>query len=238
MTSSYVPVNWSQKTLLSELNFQNMETIYERSIEEIDSHEHPTKHYTKDGMDAKFGYTGKEAFLDADKVDGSHLAALLSVNLPIGVMLAYDGPAEDFSDGCLIANEDWHLCDGGTYFSVVTPDMRGYFPRCPTVAATTGTGGGAGPLSLTGTATVGDHALTTNEIPAHTHGWPDLYGTGSTTTSGFGYTAMLNTYTSTNRTGDTTGSGSNHNHAAKALTFDPLDINPVWMGQYFIMRVK
>lgn len=80
----------------------------------------------------------------------------------------------------------WRLCDGGTYNSVITPDLRGRF----IIGETTGFGAGTRPLAeaatistVTGhthTVTVDGHALTTDEIPNHAHNVP-VWTSGGTT---------------------------------------------------------
>lgn len=121
----------------------------------------------------------------------------------------------------------WRLCDGGTYNSVITPDLRGRF----IIGETTGFGAGTRPLAESATvssvaahshtATVNGHALTTAEIPNHQHNVP-IWTTGGTT----GTLAIDDNTTARTDTGSRSGSvptdtdggggttGSAHSHTA------------------------
>ena len=76
----------------------------------------------------------------------------------------------------------WNLCDGGTYNSVVTPDLKNKF----IVGSNNTTGTPTTTVSGSAVSTGGDiahshgdntdnHTLTTGDIPAHNHSYKDSY---------------------------------------------------------------
>jgi microcystin-dependent protein len=232
---SYTATIWTNGITAKALN--HLEGQYAAAKEEIDVHDHPSVHYLKAESDAKFFPIASG--MDADTVDGYHASDLMGFQLPVGIITMHRGDSDDFSNGYLIADTRWHICDGGTYNGIKTPDMRGYFPKCPNSASTTGTGGASSAI-LTGDATVGDHTLTVAEIPSHYHKWTDRYYTGSGACHS-PYMQMMtgNTYTVSGRTTNYNHDAADeaHNHGTKEISFNSISLTPKWKAYYFICKV-
>ena len=235
---SYTSVGWGAATLLSAKNFNQMETQYAAGKVDIDLHGHPTVHYRKTESDAKFFpiATG----LDADMIDGDHLSDLVSALVPLGAIWLYKGVDADFTNGYLNATPSWHQCDGSTINGIICgPDMRGYFPKCP--SASNGTGaGGAATQTLTGIVTFADHTLTLAEIPSHYHKWTDrYYGTAWNTAAGVGLTLIIPNTSNANRTTDYnhTANDEPHNHSTRSVSLNAINLTPRWRANWFICKI-
>lgn len=237
---SYASVGWTSAKLLSPKNFNQMETQYAAAKADIDIHGHPASHYLKTASDAKFFPIASG--LDADKIDGLHLSSLVGNLIPPGAIWIYKGVDADFSSGYLIADPNWHQCDGQTINGIICPDMRGYFAKCPNTAATTGTGGAA-TATMTGTATVAGHALTLAEIASHYHKWTDRYYTGSAACDPNPYTSPCYTangsYTVSGLTTDLNHAGDTdeHDHDTVAVSLNAINLTPLWRANWFICKV-
>lgn len=84
------------------------------------------------------------------------------LNLPSGIIVAWSGSADNVPDG-------WHICDG----TEGTPDLQGKFILGSSTDHTVGSTGGEE-----------THALTTNEMPSHNHGFSGSSHTHSLSLSG------------------------------------------------------
>ncbi len=237
--TAYVSLGWTAQTLRSAKNFNYMETMYSCAEDQIDAHGHPDAHYLKAESDAKF--FPQASGLDADMIDGLHVATLMGSEVPLGLTLMHEGEDEDFSGGYLIADGRWHQADGGTYNGIYTPDMRGYFPKCPNAAGTTGTGGNA-TVTMSGTVTYADHLLTTPEIPSHYHTMDDVYYTGSESvyTAAANATRILSTYSDVSRTTSYNHAAADeaHDHGTSGLNLNAVNLTPRWKAYYFITKVS
>ena len=236
---SYVPVGWTSAIDLTAKNLNQMETQYAAGKVDIDLHGHPTIHYTKAESDAKFFPIASG--LDADKIDGNHLSDLVSALVPLGAIWLYKGIDTDFTNGYLNAAPSWHQCDGSTINGIICgPDMRGYFPKCP--SASNGTGaGGATTQTLTGTVTFADHTLSVAEMAYHQHKWTDrYYGTSGWLGYFTNNTVMLSTtnnvsglYTAYNHDAETEA----HNHSTGSLSLNAINLTPLWRANWFICKI-
>lgn len=235
--SDYNPIGWNASTPLSAKNFNTMETMYAHLATHIDAHDHDGLHYPESVADTTFFFSGNEN-LDADMIDGQHAATLLGADVPLGLTLLHAGSEEDFSNGYLIADNRWHIADGGEYNGIKTPDMRDYFPKCPNMASTTGTGGSA-TVTLSGTVAFGDHTLSVAEIPSHYHRWTDRYYWDEWDAHGSGYTMISPNTTTIGRTTEYNHTGDNqaHNHGTTNINFNSVQLTPPWIALYFITRV-
>lgn len=236
--SDYDPVGWNASTPISAKNFNNMETIYAHLKTHIDAHDHDGLHYPESVADTTFFFSGNETNLDADMIDGQHAATLLGADVPLGLTLLHAGSDDDFSNGYLIADNRWHIADGGEYNGIKTPDMRGYFPKCPTTSSTTGTGGSA-TVTLSGTVTFGDHTLTVAEIPSHYHRFTDRYYYDDWNAYSSGYSMISPNTSNVGRTTNYnhTGEDQPHNHGTKDINLNSVQLTPPWIALYFITRV-
>ena len=95
--------------------------------------------------------------------------------IPQGGIIMWSGAVQSLPSG-------WNLCNGQTYNSVVTPDLRNKF----IVASNNTTGTPTTTISGSAVSTGGNtnhdhfgstqaHSLTTGQIPAHTHTYKDSY---------------------------------------------------------------
>ncbi len=239
--SDYVDLGWGASTLRSAKNFNYMETMAAHAQTHIDAHGHPDAHYTETESDAKFYRSGGANEPDADMVDGQHVASLMGSEVPLGLTLMHEGTDVDFSGGYLIADPRWHQADGGTYNGIYTPDMRSYFPKCPNTAGTTGTGGNA-TVTMSGTATFGDHTVTTTEMPSHYHTMDDVYYTGSESvyTAAANATRILSTYSDVSRTTSYNHDVADeaHDHGTLDIDLNAVNLTPRWKAFYFITKVS
>ncbi len=238
MATNYVSLGWAAGVPLSAANMIHMEGIATACKSHTDEHGHPAVHYLKAEADAKF--FPQASGLDADKVDGYDSDDLIGNQAPLGLVLLHKGADAEFSNGYLIADPRWHICDGGTYNGIKTRDMRGYFPKCPNTSSGTGTGGAA-TVVLSGTVAYGNHLLTVAEIPSHYHDWSDIY-----------FSAMLNrthnspdclvfydTKSQASRTSAYNHDASDeaHNHGMGNINLNSINLTPLWKGYYFICKV-
>jgi hypothetical protein len=164
------------------------------------------------------------------------------------------GPVDDIP-------ASWHLCDGDSG----TPDLRDKFVQGAGGALTVGAGGGNATLTSTGTiaesgshshpVTVGDHALTEAEMPAHKHldgvgdGGDGCFtrGTGASATSEGKKNKTEGSGPSTEGYTETIGGGLTHTHEGSVttdsgahthdITLDPADNLPPYYALCFIMKI-
>ncbi len=238
--TAYVSLGWTAQTLRSAKNFNYMETMYSCAEDQIDAHTHPDAHYLKAESDAKF--FPQASGMDADLIDGEHAATLMGSEVPLGLTLMHEGADEDFSSGYLIADPRWHQADGGTYGGIYTPDMRGYFPKCPNLSGTTGTGGSVA-LTMTGTVAYGDHLLTVSEIPSHYHDWLDIYYYNEqwdVDNIDDNATAMRESKSQVSRTSAYNHDAADeaHDHGTGAIELNAVNLTPRWKSYYFITKVS
>lgn len=135
----------------------------------------------------------------------------------------------------------WNLCDGGTYNSVATPDLRNKFivgsnntSGTPTSTVSGSAVASGGDISHNHGGNAGSTTLSTTQIPSHTHTYKDSYfieihnvgvgqsgaiggvdfvGGGGLTFKGSGDSDNDNKYVYwRNGTTNSTGGGGSHNH--------------------------
>jgi hypothetical protein len=174
---------------------------------------------------------------------------------PAGGIILWSGTINAIPTG-------WTLCNGENG----TPDLRDRFvvgaAGTLTVGATGGVAGNTVSLPHTHTVTVESHALTTNQIPAHSHNsWiragfermgsfaTGLVAPGSTagqTPEGEGIPSgpspdtELNSTATTTPAVSTTGGGGGHSHGASAGTATPtqsLENRPPYFALAYIMKL-
>jgi hypothetical protein len=234
---TYVSLGWDAETPLSARNMNHMEGMAAACKSFIDEHGHYI-HYTKVQSDGTF--FPQASGMDADEVDGYHALDLVGNQAPLGLILMHKGSDAEFSNGYLISDTRWHICDGGTYNGIITSDTRGYFPKCPSTSSGTGTGGAASVI-LSGTVTFGSHTLTVAEIPSHYHDWIDTYywNEAPAPYGGGAFDAGLVSPTPTETTlYNHDAADEAHGHGTQNLNLNSINLTPLWKGYYFICKVK
>jgi hypothetical protein len=225
---------WAASDLLSGYAFNHLESQWDEATADADAHNHDTRYYAKATADVTFFSTSYYTGFDADKLDGSHLADIVSSVMPLGAIMIWSGTDATVPSG-------WHVADGGTYGGKASPDLRDRFVigagSTYAVNATPGVATWNGTFTPTGSVTIGDHVLTTAELPSHTHTFADhysrLYGLSiSTADNGFGANA-----TTTRTIGNqTTGDGA-HGHTGSSASFSSaINPRPTYYSLYYIMK--
>lgn len=224
--------SWGSTDLLSGAAFNHIESQWNYIKSDADLHSHDARYYPKATADTTFFSLTYFNNFDADKIDGQDFSDLVATVMPIGAIMVWSG-----TDATIPAN--WHICDGGTYGGHVSPDLRDRFVvGAGSTYAVGATGGPAtwnGTIVPTGTATIGAHVLTIDEIPSHTHAYTEyrnlqtLGGTGGTSRVGTVYSI------SSSINAQTTGDGS-HGHAGSTAGFTAIDPRPTWYSLYYIMK--
>jgi len=227
--------SWAVTDELSGAAFNWIETQWVLAKADADLHEHNSRYYTKTSADATFfALTTSVALgMDADKIDGSHFSDLVSSVMPVGSIMVWSG-----TDGTVPSG--WHICDGGTYGGYGTPDLRDRFViggGGPFVVGSTG--GPAtynGTITPTGSVTIGNHQLSTAEIPSHVHSYTEYYGRkiGNTTAYG-GYVWDVGSSTASINNQDEGGDGA-HGHTGSTASFTGIDPRPLYYSLYYIMK--
>ncbi len=235
----YIKYNypWMSSDQLTGAAFNWIETQWDEAKADADAHNHDARYYTKTLSDATFFTTSFYIGFDADKLDGNHFSDLVAAVMPLGCIMIWSG-----TDANVPTN--WHICDGGTYGGYATPDLRDRFVvGAGSAYAVNDTGGPAswnGTITPTGSVTIGDHALTTAELPTHAHTFIEYSGVWA----GDGYFYSIDyydtpddSYTSVGRTTDVmvTGDGT-HTHAGSTASFAAIDPRPAFHGLYYIMK--
>jgi hypothetical protein len=234
MTYTKTHSPWGASDLLSGYAFNHLETQYALAKTDADAHNHDTRYYTKASSDLTFFTTTFYAGFDADKLDGSHLADIVSAVMPLGAIMIWSGTDETVPTG-------WHICDGGTYGGKASPDMRDRFVigagSTYAVNATPGVATWNGSITPTGTVAIGDHALTTSEIPSHTHSFVDYYSSTVNLLWGTGGGAILiSTTTITRDIYNQEEGGGEHGHTGSSASFSTVDPRPAYYSSYYIMK--
>ena len=154
--------------------------------------------------------------------------------IPQGGIIMWSGAVNSLPSG-------WNLCDGGTYNSVATPDLRNKFivgsnntSGTPTSTVSGSAVASGGDISHNHGGNAGSTTLSTAQIPSHTHTYKDSYfieihnvgvgqsgaiggvdfvGGGGLTFKGSGDSDNDNKYVYwRNGTTNSTGGGGSHNH--------------------------
>jgi hypothetical protein len=233
-TKTHAP--WSASDLLSGYAFNHLEIQWTASKADADIHNHDTRYYSKAAADATFFSTTFYTNFDADKLDGSHLSDLVASVMPLGAIMILSG-----TDANVPAN--WHICDGGTYGGKASPDLRDRFVigagSSYAVGASPGVASWNGTITPAGTVTIGDHILSTAELPAHTHTFVDHYS--AKTGTGAVMEHIGNCYTGTTTTNrsianQASGDGTHNHTSGSSASFSAIDPRPAFYSLYYIMK--
>lgn len=229
--------SWATTDRLTGKAWNHIETQWDAIKADADAHNHDTRYYTKTASDAAFFTTSFYTGFDADKLDGSHFSDLLASVMPLGAIMVWSGTDATVPTG-------WHICDGGTYGGLASPDLRDRFViGAGDTYAVGATGGPAtynGTITPTGSVTVGDHTLSTAELPVHSHTYTEysrLFSNKYAAGSSASYPALYDTVSSHTVTTDamTSGDGS-HGHTGSSISFNGVDPRPKYHSLYYIMK--
>jgi len=201
---------------------------------DADAHNHDTRYYTKALSDVTFFSTSFYDGFDADLLDGSDVNAFIGAAIPVGGIVIWKEGA-----GTIPAN--YGICDGTSYGGKTSPDLRDRFVICAGSTYSVSQTGGAATFTPTGSIAVGNHALTTAEIPSHRHSYIDYYnpyGNGPDHTSaGMGNGYSGGTYSGRDADYQNEGGGGTHNHTTgSSITFDEESTIPAYHSLIYIMK--
>ena len=224
---------WSATDELTGEAWNHIETQWALAKIDIDAHNHDTRYYTKTLADTTFFSTSFYTGFDCDLLDGQHFSDLLATVMPLGAIMIWSG-----TDGTVPTG--WHICDGGTYGGKISPDLRDRFVIGAggdyAVGATGGPATWDGTITPTGAVTVGDHALTTAELPTHTHTFTEYYSPVNNYLGG-GAGGAYSQIVSSARTIDvqTAGDGT-HGHTGSTASIAAIDPRPLHYSLYYVMK--
>ena len=230
-------VSWSATDQLTGKALNHIETQWDSITVDADAHDHDTRYYTKTISDATFFTTTFYTGFDADKLDGSHFSDLVAAVMPLGAIMVWSGTDATVPSG-------WHICDGGTYGGKASPDLRDRFVigagGSYAVGDTAGPATYNGTITPTGSVTVGDHQLSTAELPIHSHGYTEysrLFSNAYAAGSSANLPALYDTVSSHLVTTDamTSGDGT-HGHTGSTISFNAVDPRPKYYSLYYIIK--
>jgi len=213
-----------------------METQYSLMKAIIDGHNHDDEIDTKAIADATFyhsSHMGLNSGMDADLIDGQSYSDILSAILPIGSIIWFKGTDAQIPTG-------WHIMDGSGGLS----DYRDRFiigaGSAYVVGATGGPATWNGTISPTGTVTIGDHQLTTAELPEHTHTYIDydapLWASNMPNPGGSSY-CSARAYISREIGEQSEGNGT-HGHPGSTASLAAIDPRPPYYALFLIKKVS
>ena len=227
---------WLDSDLRSGEAMNHIESQWTSIKADIDLHTHDTRYYTKTSADATFFSLTSSVSLgfDADKIDGYQLTDLITTILPIGAIMGWAGQDSAVPTG-------WYVCDGNAHDGYTTPNLIERFiigaGGSYSVGATGGPGSWNGTITPTGNVVVGNHILTTSELPSHAHGYTEYSTTIQRMQSSYAFTCYTAQSTQS-ATIDYQASGDgSHGHPGSTITMNTaIDPRPAWYSLYFIMK--
>lgn len=164
-------------------------------------------------------------------VDKQGISADVHFFVPKGIIVMWSGQDKDIPAG-------WYLCNGKNG----TPNLTDRFivGRGETFK---GTGGSIShktdPAKVTGTVTVEPHALTTEEMPPHSHSFSGQKDAGKSFFNIFGEHTSAHRFESALKNTKSSGSGKKHAHNAKLEIKEHthnIECNPPYFALAFIMK--
>jgi hypothetical protein len=211
----------------------NAETQYTAIADYSTNTTHDTLYYLQAENSKYFSSTnqGETSGFVLEYLDGYSGDQLLASGVAPYCVAVWSGSIEGIPTG-------WHLCDG----SNGTPDLRDKFVVGAGGSYTVNTYGGVATVTSSGNVTLGGHALTTDEIPNHSHTLPhDSWEATNTAPAGGvgagnGGSDVSTTHASTTTA---TGGGATHTHPSSTIKGLGTAGNnlPAYYALAFIMRV-
>ena len=228
--------SWQATDQLTGKAWNHIETQWDSITSDADAHNHDTRYYTKTLSDAIFFSTSFYTGFDADLLDGQHFSDLVAAVMPLGAIMVWSGTDATIPTG-------WHICDGGTYGGKVSPDLRDRFVvgagGSYAVGDTAGPAMWNGTITPTGSVAVGDHQLSTAELPVHNHTFTEQINSKSigAAYNEYGNYTFYNVTASASTTIDAQASGDGtHGHTGSTISFTGVDPRPKWYSSYYIMK--
>ena len=227
---------WTESNPISSEAMNHIEGQWDSIYSLITVHNHDSKYYTKATADTRFFSTSFFTGFDADMVDGYHLGDLVTTMLPIGAIMLWKGNDGDVPEG-------WYVCDGTTHAGLTTPNLIERFVIGAGGSYAPGDTGGPGSwdetITPSGTVTIGDHILTTSELPSHTHPYTYYYYYAEGYLIQYTYPAYSSQATrSTSILEQSTGGGAHNHTSGSSITFNGIDPRPAYYALYYIMKCE
>lgn len=224
--------SWEADDTLSAKTFNYIEGQWDEIKSDADIHDHDSRYYTKTSADNTFFSTSFFDGFDAEYLDGYQFNDLVSSILPTGAIMIW-------RDSTITIPTGWYVCDGSSYLGKTTPDLRDRFivgaGDTYDVGDTGGTGAWDCTITPTGSITIGDHILTTAELPVHSHTYTS-YSNPKTLLDGSG-NVHFNAVSATNViVGEQSVGGGSHGHTGSTITFEAIDSRPQYHSLYYIMK--
>jgi hypothetical protein len=229
--------NWAGTDRITGEALNHLETQWDVIKADADIHTHDARYYPKATADVTFFSTSFYTGFDADLLDGNHFSALVAAVMPLGAIMIWSGTDANVPSG-------WHICDGGTYGGKVSPDLRDRFVvGAGDTYAVNDTGGPAtwnSTVTPTGIVTVGNHILTTAELPVHDHGYTEYYRAGeeqnyNDKASGVHVTRKAVSTRNVSIEVQASGDGV-HGHAGSTASLAAIDVRPQYYSLFYIMK--
>jgi hypothetical protein len=217
---------WTVLDLLTARALNHLETQWDEVKSDADIHNHDTRYYTQTLADATFFSLTFRTGFDADMIDGKHYSELISDAMPIGAIVYW--PSES------AVPTGWHKCDG----SGGTANLRDMFIIGAGNVYDPAETGGSSTLAIAGTIAVGNHSVTNDEMPLHTHTYTDHSNSQNASHQIGLASSPVGAETHISRVTGTAGSGNVHGHTGSTITLSDITVMPPYYALYLIQKVS
>jgi hypothetical protein len=231
---AYVATTWDSDTAITATKMNHLESQYATANTDfMAGHTHSSQYYTKDESRLKFFSAlnmGKGSGSDADKLDGHYPADIINLGLPTGAIMWW-------SKSSGLVPSGWHVCDGAGG----TTDYRDKFVvGAGDTYTVKDSVGQAAVTPVSSTIHIGEHSVTTDEIPEHSHSYTDYYSQSyhyaQAAQAGSFY--MNGNIVGSTKTTAIAGSGSTHNHeTGSSINYNQESNLPPYYALYLIQKV-
>ena len=231
----YIPTIWAESgmsTIQKVAGFNNLETLSSSANTYTDSILHAERYYDKSECNARYftsATDGTGSGLIAATLSGWTAQSIIDSGIPSGCIGMWSSTKGTIPAG-------WLLCDGTN----ITPNLQDRFVVGAGGNYTCNSVGGADLVTVTGSVTIGGHALSAAETPLHTHGTlTDYWATGWTYGSSRNNVEYSATSVNVNATSytDYAGSGTSHGHTATFAGTSNQDKRPPFYALCYIRKI-
>lgn len=230
----YSPTAWGTGVFLTGKNLNHLETQYSSMKAIIDGHTHDDEIDTKALADSTFfhsSHMGLNSGFDADTLDSFHVSDLLTSILPVGSVIWFKGADNEIPPG-------WKMCTG----QAGTNDWRDRFVigagGAYDVGDTLGPATWNGTITPTGTVTIGNHVLTTAELPVHTHTYTEYFPNNVGSQGGAGNDAVRSLASRSSAINMQSEGDGPHGHTGSTASINAIDPRPLYYALYLIKKVS